>query len=236
MPLVVLVAVALSALHVSDARAESWRWPLEHRSVSRHFSFDPARPFERGARRGIAIAGPRGAVVRAPCGGRVTFAGPLPPGGRGVTVRCGALAATTLGLAALDVRRGQVVAPGSRLGTLGGSALRLGARRAGLPRGYLDPLTLLRDPDAGPVLAPAARRDRVPRSRRPGADPASWHVPAPHVPSVSPLLLLVIWGGLGLLGTGLTIGITLRARRRRPAALPRAVTIGAREPPRGPGS
>ncbi len=142
-----------------------WRWPL-HGPLVGHFRVTPRLRYAGGQRRGIDVAAPPGTAVRAACAGRVTFTGSLPRFGRAVSMRCGALIATYLRLARVQVARGAIVAPGQPLGTLGAAGvLRLGARRAADRRGYLDPLRLLRDPDPQlPDLGPA------PRSRRPRAE------------------------------------------------------------------
>src|SRR3954469_18735929 len=95
-------------------RDHRWRWPVEGAVVGR-FAYARSAPFTAGARRGIDIAAAPGAAVRSACRGRVSFAGAVPGGrGLGVTVRCGALVATHLGLARLAVRRGRRVAAGVR--------------------------------------------------------------------------------------------------------------------------
>lgn len=142
-----------------------WHWPLRGAVVGA-FHVTPRTPFARGQRRGIDVSAAPGAVVRAACPGRVTFAGPLPRRGLAVSVRCGALVATYLGLGGLRVRAGARVGRGRRLGTLGSRGrLRLGARRATDRRGYVDPLTLLADPN--PAAPPArARRPAPARTHR----------------------------------------------------------------------
>src|ERR687885_446502 len=120
---------------------DRWRWPV-HGDVAGRFAYARERPFAAGARRGIDIAAAPGAAVRSACRGRGTFAGAVPGGrGLGVTVRCGALVATHLGLGRLAVRRGAWVTAGTRLGALGPDGrFRLGARRAADRFGYVDPL------------------------------------------------------------------------------------------------
>src|SRR3954451_1223883 len=120
------LALALLALVLPRAAAgaapvrERWRWPVESRTLAGRFAYSPRHPFATAQRRGIDIAGSPGAAARSACGGRVTFAGHV-PGGRvlGVTVRCGALVATHLGLGRLAVPRGSRVRPGAPLGALG---------------------------------------------------------------------------------------------------------------------
>src|SRR5689334_23314744 len=99
---------------------ERWRWPVQGEVVG-GFRYAPRHPFAAGGRRGVDIAAAPGAVVRSACAGRVTYAGPVPGRGLGVTVRCGALVATHLGLGRLAVRRGAAVGPGRGLGTVGRS-------------------------------------------------------------------------------------------------------------------
>jgi murein DD-endopeptidase MepM/ murein hydrolase activator NlpD len=153
-----------------------WRWPL-HGPVVGRFQIAPRSPYAPGQRRGIDVAAPPGSTVRAACPGRVTFTGALPRLGLAVSVRCGTLVATYLRLAHLAVHRGAIVLPGEPLGALDATgALRLGARRFGDRRGYLDPLTLLHDPPPlPPTLGPAPR----PRRARP-ARPARPHTVRPR--------------------------------------------------------
>src|SRR5688572_26295189 len=142
----------------------AWRWPLQGQIVHA-FHYSRARPFAAGARRGVDLAGAPGARVGAACTGRVAFAGRVPSFGRGVTVRCGALVATHLGLGRVTARRGAVVAAGAGLGALDANGrLRLGARRAADRFGYVDPQALIGNAPAGgpsPVV-PLGRAPRAP--------------------------------------------------------------------------
>ena len=213
------------------AGAAGWRWPVRGPLVGA-FHVWPHAPFGRGQRRGIDLSAPPGTVVRAACSGRVTFAGPLPRRGLAVSVRCGALMATHLGLGRLAVRAGSRVVAGAPLGKLGASSrLRLGARRAGDRRGYLDPLTLLRDeatapPHLGP--APRARRLRPPRPARPGP----WPVAAPTRPVPTPAtaprrLPWPAYPALALVAGALPVGSLVRRRHRRARRARRAGAAAA---------
>ncbi len=198
--------------------AAAWRWPLPGAVVGA-FRLTPRTPFARGQRRGVDIAGAPGAVVRAACAGRVTFAGALPRGDLAVTVRCGPLAATYLGLGRLTVRRAARVVMGTQLGTVGPrGVVRLGARRAADRRGYLDPLTLLRgDGRMPPALGPAPRprrRSRPRHPRPPALAPAAAPAPRPDAPPHH--LPWPAYPALALVASALPVGGLVR-RRRRPA-------------------
>jgi murein DD-endopeptidase MepM/ murein hydrolase activator NlpD len=207
---------ALSRPHAPHPRAD-WRWPLRGPLVGR-FRVTPRAPYARGQRRGIDVAAAPGTEVRAACAGRVTFAGALPRFGRAVSVRCGALVATYLRLARVEVGRGAIVAPGQSLGTLGtAGVLRLGARRAADRRAYLDPLTLLRPPapqlpDLGP--APRSRRPEIARRERPR--PLTHHPrTAPAPPRTAPHRLpWPAYPAVALIATALPVGGLVRLRRR----------------------
>jgi hypothetical protein len=202
------------------AGAHRWHWPL-HGAVVGAFRVTPRAPFARGQRRGIDVSASPGATVRAACPGRATFAGPLPRRGLAVSVRCGPLVATYLGLGTLRVRPGSRVAAGERLGAVGpGGRLRLGARRATDRRGYVDPLTLLAAPGSAPPprLAPAPR---APRTRfhgpLPARAPALLPAPAPTGAPAPPSHRLPwpAYPALALVATALPLGGLVHGRRRR---------------------
>jgi Peptidase family M23 len=217
--LMVVPAPALPAVREGPARATAWRWPARGPLVGAFHLF-VQRPFAAGQRRGIDLAVPPGALVRAACSGRVTYAGSVPRRGLGVSLRCGALVATHLGLGRVAVRRGARVAAGDEVGLVGpGGRLRLGARRAGRRFAYLDPLTLLHEPRrvAPPVLGRGPRSRRLPFGPRPRAvlpvvtpPPAAgvMRVPWPAYPAAA------------LMACGLPLGGFVR-RRRRARALAR---------------
>jgi murein DD-endopeptidase MepM/ murein hydrolase activator NlpD len=219
------VALALALLFVLLPHAaagasgvhERWRWPVESRTLAGRFAYSPHHPFASAQRRGIDITAPRGAAVRAACGGRVAFAGPVPGGrGLGVTVRCGALVATHLGLGRLIVRRGARVAPGARIGAVGPAGrLRLGARVRAQRFGYVDPLGLLRE--ERPPVAPLGRAPRgpgVPAPLRPAARPRPV-TPAPVPRAGGAGVPAGAWAGLVVLAAGVPLGGLMRRSRRR---------------------
>lgn len=235
-PLVLLLVLAAAAglfllragatAAAPGGSAAAWRWPLRGELVQR-FAYSRAHAFAPGARRGIDVAAAPGTRVGAACAGWVTFAGRVPSSGRGVSVRCGTLVATHLGLGRLAVRRGAVVVPGGRLGELGPSGrLRLGARRAADRFGYVDPLALLRDAapvgDPGPD-APLGRAPRAPVAPEPPVRvprlmerPGSRAVPRPapaRIPTVA-------WAGVVVLAAGLPVGGLVRRDCRRRARGP----------------
>src|SRR3954452_20119074 len=141
--LLVLCALSLAG-GAAPARAE-WTRPVPGAvTVTGRFFYSRARPFAARARRGADLRAAPDAPVRAPCSGRVSFAGGVPGFGLGVSVRCGGLVAAVLRLSAIGARRGAVVLAGERVGTAGAvGAVRLGARRAGDRLGYRDPVALL---------------------------------------------------------------------------------------------
>jgi murein DD-endopeptidase MepM/ murein hydrolase activator NlpD len=201
---VLLLAVALAVLDVAPVAArQRWRAPLPGAALRGAFTFDRAAPYARGGRRGVDLRGAPGARVVAACAGVVTYAGRVPGWGRGVSLRCGGLVATELGLASAAVGRGARVWPGAVVGRLASRGLlRLGARRVGDRQGYVDPLGLLGhgDRSAPPPVAPRGRPAVRPRA------------PAPAVTPVAPALPWLAVAGLGLLASGLGGG---RAARRR---------------------
>src|SRR4051812_16830884 len=152
----------LALLLFAPSAAAAWHRPVDA-PVARGFAYSASRPFAAGQRRGLDFAVRAGARVRSPCTGRVTYAGAVPGRGLGVTLRCGHLTATVLGLSSLSTRTGTLAPAGTPIGLASGAPpLRLGARVTGIRFAYRDPVPLLgSDPRPPPPLAP---------SRGPSAD------------------------------------------------------------------
>ncbi len=177
----VLLPVLLATL-VCAPPALAWTWPQDG-PVLQPFILG-GDPYAAGQHRGIDVAGPPGAAVRAPTAGTVSFAGFVPSGGRTVTIQTAdGLAVTLLHLGSLGVARGASVAEGATVGTLaliGDSDhpvpyVQMGVRVAADPQGYLDPMVFL--PVRAPAEAPSAPVDE------PVADPV---VELPADPESSP--------------------------------------------------
>lgn len=224
--LVVLLGATFFVMVVgAAAAAQRWRMPLPRAAVVGAFTFETAAPYVRGARRGIDLRGAPGARVVAACAGVVSYAGRVPGWGRGVSLRCGGLVATELGLVSASVVRGARLWPGATVGRLGSRGLlRLGARWVGVRQGYVDPLGLLsRDGRfAPPAVAPRGRPVIRPRSRAasvasrrtgPAVAPATTEQATAAVAPRAAALPWPAWAGLALLATALGGG---GAARRRP--------------------
>ena len=215
---VLVLAFLLALVMPAPAAADLWRWPVRGEVLTPFHVV--ANPFARGQHRGIDIAAAAGAHVRSACPGRVRFAGRLPGRGRAASVVCGDLIATYLELGSLAVRRGETVRAGGLIGEVAASHLQLGARRAG--GGYVDPLTLLRDPAPPPLGAAPARRVRW-RPPPAGAPRGATRVGAER--EARPPGEWAAWGGLALVLAGTPVGTVWRRRRRA-----RAVAVAARDP------
>jgi hypothetical protein len=203
-PLAAALAIASAVASLSAAAAAaSWRAPVSGR-VLRAYAYSPRAPFARGSRRGVDLAARAGERVVAPCSGLVVFRGRVPRFGAAVSIRCGALVATLLGVLAERagrIRRG--VAIGRATGPV-----HLGARRAAVRWGYVDPLALIgtdppRSPPLGPPPAAAPRLQARPRPRTVAPSPAGM----PGIPWPA-------WAGIGLLGSLLGPWAVSTSRRR----------------------
>jgi hypothetical protein len=212
MRLVAFVVVSLVLL-AAPAKA-AWRPPVGG-PVTRGFDLG-ADPFEGGRHRGVDLGAAPGAVVRAPCGGRVVVAGRVGASGGVVTVLCGRWRVSVLPLAAVWVRRSAEVGAGARVGTLARSGahagVHLGVRRDRVRFGYVDPMRFLAPArPSAPVVVGGRRGPRGPAVHRvvpPAvATPAARSAPAP-APGLAPW---PAWAGLALvLG-----GVRWRVVRRR---------------------
>ncbi len=121
----------------------------------------------------------------APAGGVVSFVGPVPSGGRALTIQTAdGYAVTLLQLGSVAVARGSSVAEGTVVGQVGASEdavttalhVHLGIRVAAEPNGYVDPVLLLPARPAATVPEPA-----------PSPEPA----PAPAVADEGPVVAAV---------------------------------------------
>jgi hypothetical protein len=194
---IALLACA-AALLSAAAAAASWRAPVPG-DVVRSFAYSPRAPFTRGARRGADFRAHAGERVVAPCGGRISFAGRVPRFGPALSIRCGPLVATLLGVR--PTRRG-AVRRGAQVGRATGT-VRLGARLAARRWGYIDPLALIgvdRPVGRAPLAPPPVR---APKRTRPARA-------APALPA----LPWTAWAGLGLLGSLLGPWVISTSRRR----------------------
>ncbi len=176
-----VLGVVVLALGVAPPAA-AWTWPVQG-PVLKPFALG-TDPYAAGQHRGIDIGAPAGTNVRAAAGGEVSFAGTVPQGGKTVTIRTAdGYSVTHVHLGSIEVARGQQLAEGAALGTVGPSGeaehtvpyVHLGVRVAADPNGYVDPLGLL------PPQAPASAPAQVVA----GPAPAPQAAPAQHPPAVS---------------------------------------------------
>jgi hypothetical protein len=221
-----LLTIVVAATFASSAVA-AWTPPVEGPVVGRFVV--GSDPFAAGQRRGVDLAAAPGARVVAPCSGAVAFAGSVPRFGLGVSLRCGALTATVLGLGGglphvrATVRRGQVI---GRAGP--GGRIRLGARVTRQRFGYRDPLRLLGSEPGGspPLVGPRgpARRSLPPGPHRPAPPPVAAPAPALAPPPGHSGPPALAWIGLALIACALPSGALAwrRRRSRAPLARPRA--------------
>ena len=137
--------------------------------------------YAAGQHRGIDIGAAVGEPVRAPAAGIVSFVGPVPAGGRALTIQTAdGYAVTLLQLGSVAVARGSAVAEGAVVGHVGesedavitGPHVHLGIRVSAEPNGYVDPIVLL------PARAPAAAPEPTPAAPEPD--------PAPPAPAAEP--------------------------------------------------
>jgi murein DD-endopeptidase MepM/ murein hydrolase activator NlpD len=190
--ILVLALCASVVLHLPTARpAAEWVYPLAGPpEVVRGFAPPPnLQPWRRG-NRGVDLAAPVGAPVRAAGAGVVSFAGPLAD--RGVVVIVHGALRTTYEPVEASVSEGQIVDAGEQIGHLQAGTAHCPPRSClhwGLRRGdrYLDPMLLLGTvrllpqlPAGADAPLPGARPRNASRTRvRQGLE-----VLAPHGPRV----------------------------------------------------
>lgn len=195
-----LIGLAIGSPAVA---ARPWQLPVPH-AVLRDFHFDTDHPFAAGQHRGIDLAAAVGEAVRAACAGEVTFAGSLFAAGLAVSIVCGERLTSYLYLDAITVRRGESVAVGERIGsvgvskesTLNQSHLHFSVRRQHERWGYIDPLSLvgdLRAADAHALATQGSGTESAVSELGPGPErvpvPVPERVPVP-VPERVPAALL----------------------------------------------
>jgi hypothetical protein len=179
-------AVSIAALLTAAPARADWVWPVSGEVITPYRNGDD--PYASGQHRGIDIAAAVGTTVVAAAGGEVRFAGTAGSSGLTVSIRTadGRFDTSYLHLSATAVRKGQVVAGGDPVGSVGTSGVRsaeqphlhFGVRDAGSKHGYHDPLAFL----PPPALAP--ERPRPAPSPSPAPEPLSLE-PAP-VPAAPP--------------------------------------------------
>jgi hypothetical protein len=117
--LLVLAAAGLAAL-ATTGTAAAWSWPADG-DVLRPFTLG-GDAYAPGQHRGVDVGGQEGSPVRAPAAGTVSFAGSLPTYGRGVTILTpDGYAVTLVHLGSIGVGKGDVVAEGASIGSVGWS-------------------------------------------------------------------------------------------------------------------
>jgi hypothetical protein len=174
-----LVVTAPTAAH-----AETWTWPVDGEVLSQYrYGGDP---FAADQHRGIDVAAPVGATVRAATDGTVKFAGTAGDSGLTVAVRTAddRFDTSYLHLDSLSVGEGDVVSEGAELGTAGTTGRRstaaphvhFGVRVAGSDDAYRDPLRFLDGPSSPPIGAVPAPR----------SGPRPLPAPSPARPSPAP--------------------------------------------------
>src|SRR5688500_2375368 len=188
---VVALLPVLIAFQAGAPPALAWTWPVDG-PVLRPFVLGDD-PYAAEQHRGVDVAAPTGALVKAPASGTVSFAGTVPGGGRTVTIQTAdGYSVTLVHLGSVAVARGQQAVAGESVGSAGRSGepehaesyVHLGVRVTADPNGYVDPLGLLPSRQAPPPL-PAPPAEPVPDAPEPPPTPEAPEAPAP-APSPSP--------------------------------------------------
>jgi peptidase M23-like protein len=238
--LTLISATALLAflLLVPPAWAE-WVWPVRGEVITPYRN--GTDPYASGQHRGIDIAAGSGTTVVAAAGGVVRFAGTAGSSGLTVSVRTadGRYDTSYLHLSSTNVREGDQVGAGQRLGSVGSTGTRsvtaphlhFGVRDAGSRHAYHDPLGFLPPPTATqpPRDAPAPAPSPVPVSPAPA--PVRTPPPSPHrVPGEAPRRVPV--GHPRRAPAGDPQRVPLGEPQRVPLAAPRQAPAG--DPGRAP--
>jgi Peptidase family M23 len=234
-----------------------WVWPLRGDVITPYRN--GSDPYASGQHRGIDIAGALGTAVVAATSGEVRFAAVAGSSGLTVSVRTadGRYDTSYLHLSSTAVRRGDLVAAGELVGTVGTSGTRsaaaphvhFGVRDAGSRHAYHDPLGFLPPPAAtqpprgapapqpapAPVApAPAPVRAPAPSPRRvPTGAPRPVPLPVPNprrIPRGAPRHVPQPAPSPRRVPANSPRQAPVGAPRRAPAGAPRQVPSGAPQP------
>jgi murein DD-endopeptidase MepM/ murein hydrolase activator NlpD len=185
-----LTIAVSAAVPPASAAASGWTWPVRGEVLADYRN--GGDPYAGGHHRGIDIASAVGEPVIAAAGGTVRFAGVAGSSGLTVSLRTsdGLFDTSYLHLADVDVREGERVASGERIGAVGTSGkrssvaphLHFGVREAGSRHSYRDPRGLLPGPPTPrerPRGVPVPVRSPVPVVSLSRPEPIGERVPVP---------------------------------------------------------
>lgn len=183
----ILTAPILVVLLAAPSAKAAWTWPVSGEVITPYRN--GTDPYATGQHRGIDIAAPVGATVRAAAAGDVRFAGAAGSSGLTISIRTNDGYDTSyLHLSSMEVRAGARVSAGDRIGAVGTTGsrsataphLHFGVRDAGTRHAYHDPLALL--PPAPPALPPPEPPQPAPAPWPEPSTPRPAPVPAPAPP------------------------------------------------------
>jgi hypothetical protein len=196
---ITLVSTLFVCLHLlpgtasADSGGGGWSWPVRGDVITGYRN--GSDPYAAGQHRGVDIASPAGTRVVAATGGTVTFVGVVGSSGLTIAERTadGRFDLSYLHLGSAVVHRGDFVAAGDGLGTVGTSGhrsadaphLHFGVREAGSHTAYRDPLDFLAPPPAGDAPGPAPSPVLVAHPASP--HPAPTAAPEPSAPALPAL-------------------------------------------------
>ena len=193
--LLLISALVAAFLVPASSAAAAWTWPVAGEVVTTYRN--GSDPYASGQHRGIDIAADVGRPVVAATDGTVTFAGSVGSSGLTVGIRTadGAFATSYLHLESIEVRAGDDVSAGARVGTVGTTGrrsverahLHFGVRDAGTDHAYRDPLEFLPPPAPPPLpQPPPAAPVLFPVVLPPLPEPASASAAATAGPATAP--------------------------------------------------